>query len=150
MKTSKPGLILFLFATVLSFSCKKSDSTKPKTKTDLLTQASWKFSSANAQGAGDITAQIPDCYKDNIYTFSSNGSGNVNESTNVCSPSTAGPFTWSFANNEATLHISTTLFPGGSSDFTLVTLNETNLVVSQMLTVAPYPTTNVTLTFVHP
>jgi len=150
MKPSYLSLVVFLFATLLSFSCKKSDNSKPKTKTDLITQASWKFSSANAQGVGDITAQIPDCYKDNIYTFMSNGSGNVNESTNVCSPSTAGPFTWSFTNNETTLHISTTLFQGGSSDFTLITLNETSLVVSQVIAIAPYPATNVTLTFVHP
>jgi hypothetical protein len=130
--------------------CNKDDDNPPqKTKTELITQSTWKLSTVNAAGFGDVTAQIPACYKDNIYTFVSNGSGSVNESTTVCSPTTAGPFTWGFLNNETTLHISTTLFQGGSSDFSLVTLNETNLAISQVMTIAPLPSTTVTFTFIH-
>jgi lipocalin-like protein len=151
MKKVLLPLASFLFFSVLFFACKKSNNNNntQKTKTQLITQASWKMSTVSAAGFGDITAQIPACYKDNVYTFASNGSGNVDESTNVCSPSTAGAFTWSFLNNETTLHISTTLFQGGSSDFSLITLNETNLVVSQMMTIAPLPATTVTVTFIH-
>jgi lipocalin-like protein len=146
----KPIVILAILALVFSACKKDSDKDKPKTNTDLLTQASWKFSSASASGFGDVSSQIPDCYKDNTYTFVSDGSGNTNESTNVCSPSTAGTFTWSFMNNETTLHISTPLFTGGSSDFTIISLNETNLIVSQTMTIAPLPPTTVQVTFVHP
>ena len=141
---------------ILSFSiffsaCKKdSNKDKPKTNTDLITQATWKFSSASATGFGDISSQVPDCDKDNIYTFVSDGSGNVNESSNVCSPSSAGAFTWNFTNNETGLHVSTALFPTGSSDLTIVSLTETNLVVSQTMTIAPLPPTTVEITFVHP
>jgi hypothetical protein len=146
----KPIAILVIL--FLSFSgCEKdSDNDKPKTNTDLLTQASWKFSSASASGFGDVSSQIPDCYKDNIYTFVADGTGSTNESTNVCSPSTAGAFTWNFMSNETTLHISTPLFTGGSSDFTIISLNETNLIVSQTMTIAPLPPTTVQVTFAHP
>ncbi|HEY7162317.1 MAG TPA: lipocalin family protein [Acidobacteriota bacterium] len=143
-------IVAILFFSAFTACKKDSNNDKPKTNTDLLTQASWKFSNASASGFGDITSQIPDCYKDNSYTFSSTGQGAVDESTIVCSPSSAGPFTWNFANNETQLHISTTLFQNGSSDFTIISLSETNLVVSQTMTVAPLPPTTVTVTFVHP
>jgi hypothetical protein len=147
----KPIIILaILFAGTLSACKKDSDKDKPKTNTDLLTQASWKFSAASASGFGDVSSQIPDCYKDNTYTFVSDGSGSVNESTDVCSPSTAGAFTWNFANNETGLHVSTPLFTAGSSDFTIISLTETNLIVSQTMTIAPLPPTTVEVTFVHP
>jgi hypothetical protein len=142
----------FLTTIVLFSACKKdsNNNNKPKTNTDLITQASWKFSAASAAGFGDVSSYIPACYKDNTYTFVSDGSGSVDESTNICAPSSAGPFTWSFTSNEDTLHISTPLFQGGSSDFKMVSLSETSLVVSQSMTIAPLPATNVEVTFVHP
>src|SRR5438128_1129104 len=98
---------------VASFvACKKSSSPHVKTKTELLAQSSWKLSTAVATGFGDVTSQVPACYKDNIYTFVANGTGTINESTNVCSPTTAGPFTWNFLNNEGTLHLSAAFFQG--------------------------------------
>ena len=143
------ALVVFSVSLLFFAACSKSDSKTSKTKTDLITQGSWKFSSASAAGYGDVSPLIPSCYKDNVYTFASSGSGSVNESTDVCSPSTAGPFTWNFTNNESTLHISTTLFQGGSSDFTVVSLTETNLIVSQMMTISPFPSTTVQVTFIH-
>ena len=144
-------ILVFLTTIVLFTACKKdSNNSKTKTNTDLLTQASWKFSAASATGYGDVSSYIPACYKDNTYTFVSDGSGSVDESTSVCSPSTAGPFTWSFTSTEDTLHISTPLFQGGSSNFKMVSLSETSLVVSQSMTIAPLPATTVEVTFVHP
>jgi len=148
MKKGSWQIIALVFLIVCFGACKKS-SPHVKTKTELLVQSTWKLSTAVAAGFGDITSQVPACYKDNIYTFVSNGSGSINESTNVCSPTTAGPFTWSLLNNETTLHLSATIFTGGSSDFTLTSLTETNLVISQIVTIAPLPATNVTFTFIH-
>ena len=130
-------------------SCKKSGHVK--TKTELITQSSWKLDHATAVGFGDITAQIPACYKDNVVAFVSNGTGTVDESTNVCSPSNAGSFTWIFQTNETMLHLSTTLFSGGSGDFTIVSLTETNLVVSQTVILPPPPgvQVNAEFTFKH-
>ena len=130
-------------------ACSKSDSNSSKTKAELITEGSWKFDHATASGIGDVSGAIPNCYKDNVVVFVSGGTGNISEGTDVCSPSTAGNFTWSSKDNDATLSLSTPLFTGGSGDFTLVSLTETNLIISQMMTIAPYPSTNVEVTFKH-
>jgi len=73
----------------------------------------------------------------------------LDEGTTICSPSYAGSYTWSFQTSESVLHLSAAIFTGGSSDFGLVSLDGTNLVVEQMMTVAPYPPTTVQVTFKH-
>lgn len=134
-------------------SCHKSDYTAPpaKTKTELLTQGTWKFSSATANGT-DISNQAPPfdaCRKDNIITFTAAGGGNVNEGPTSCSPPEGTTFTWNFTTNETILHISAVLFPGGQNDFTLVSISETALVVSQFYTPPLGPSFLVTVTFQH-
>lgn len=147
MSVLKTTVFLGILCLILA-SCKKS--VHVKTNTELLTQSSWKFDHATSSGT-DISSQIPACYKDNVVAFVSNGTGTVDESTNVCSPSNAGSFTWSFQSNETMLHLSTTLFSGGSGDFTIVSLTETNLVVSQTVILPPPPGVQVTavITFKH-
>jgi hypothetical protein len=147
MKKKILFLLACLFLIILSIpACQKDDNTPaPITKTQLLTQSSWTFEKATAGAFGDVSAQIPACYKDNVFTFLRNGTGNVNEGANVCVPSTARAFTWAFQNNETTLNISTTLFPGGSSTFTIVSLTETNLVISQPVTLPPPISSTVTV-----
>ena len=139
---------VFCFTALFFTNCDKNDDPPPApqpTKTELITKSSWKFSTAFA-GSTDVSS-VPQlaCFKDNIITFSANLSGNINEGTNICSPTTAGPFTWNFASNETILHISTVLITGGSNDFTLVSLTETQLVVSQNYP----PIGTVTVTFIH-
>ncbi len=136
--------IVFLFIT----ACNKNETTPAPTKTQMITQSSWKFEKAKASGI-DISAQVNACFKDNIATFNSSGSMTLDESTTVCSPSYAGSYTWSFQSGETILHLSAAIFTGGSNDFTLVSLNTTNLVVSQVMTVAPNPPTTVEVTFKH-
>lgn len=139
-------LIVFAFA-----ACDKGGGEDQKTKTELITQSAWKFDKATAAGFGDVSSYVDACYKDNLITFASNLTGTVSEAAVVCSPSTAGNFTWAFQTNETILNISATLFPGGSSNFTLVTLNETNLVISQDVTLPPPVsiTANVVFTLKH-
>ena len=145
-------ITLSALSVTLFTSCDKE--VKVKTKTELITQSSWKFDKATAVGLGDISSQVPACIKDNIYVFASNGTGSINESANICAPSTAGNFTWSLQSNETMLQLSAALFPGGSSDFTLISLTETNLVISQMMTLPSTPplpplTVNVEITLKH-
>jgi hypothetical protein len=143
--TSFVLVLAFLFIT----GCEKDDDPAPeKTKTELIVQSSWKFDKATSGGA-DVSGFVPDCWKDNIAVFASNGTGTIDESTNVCSPSVAGSFTWEFQTNETILHLSAPLFPGGSNDFMLVSLDETNLVVSQDVTIPPAGAQNVVFTFKH-
>lgn len=154
MKKQVSLLIVFIAANFFIYSsCNKSDYNPPapKTKTELITQSSWRFKSATASGT-DVSNQDPPfapCRKDNIITFTSVGGGNVNEGLTSCSPSEATTFTWNFANNETTLHISAVLFPGGNNDFTLVKLTETELVVSQFYTPPLGPSILVEVTFQH-
>jgi hypothetical protein len=133
---------------ILFVACKKSSS-HPKTNTDFLTQSSWKFDNAKV-GGSDVSAFLQTCQTDNVLTFSSNGTGVLDEGATKCNstdPQT-NPFDWSFASNETVLHVSTVLFTGGSSDFTIVTLNDSQLVLSQNIMVSGSSQTAV-VTFKH-
>ena len=149
MKQLKSTTLILMLVSLSFFACKKSSTSSPKTKTELITQNSWRFDHASAAGIGDVSSSIPDCYKDNVTVFATGGTGTISEGANVCSPSTAGSFTWEFQSNETVLHLSAALFSGGTGDFNLESLTETNLVVSQIMTIAPYPSTTVTITFKH-
>jgi hypothetical protein len=143
---------LFVAVALMVTACSK-DSVTVKTKTELITTGTWKFKGATANGA-DISNQNPPfsaCNKDNILSFSANGSGNVNEGATKCNAGdpTDTPFTWSFLSNETTLHISTVLFTGGSNDFTLESVSESELVVSQGYTPIAGPTYLVKISFQH-
>ena len=138
--------IAFLFIT----GCKKDKAPAPPpppTKSQLITQSSWKFDHARAGGI-DISSSVNACFKDNIATFSASNM-ELDEATTVCTPSYAGTYTWTFQSNETVLHLSAPIFTGGSSDFTLVSINATNMVLSQVMTVAPYPPATVVVTFKH-
>ncbi len=143
-------LLPILASIIICFSgCEKDKNDTPeKTRTELISENTWKFQSAAAMGM-DVSGSIDACIKDNILTISANGTGAVAESTLVCTPSTAGNFTWSFQSNETKIQSSVPLFPGGGTTFDIVTLTETTLVVSQEMTIAPFPPTVVTVTLVH-
>jgi hypothetical protein len=150
MKRLKSILIISFSSTFLFSACSKSDDNpSPKTKTELLTQGSWKFDHATAGGTDISNMSQLTCYKDNVMTFSTNFTGTITEGANVCTSPAPANFTWSFQNNETTLRFSFTLFQGGSSDFTIVSLTEANLVLSQQMTIAPLPPTTVEVTFKH-
>ena len=146
----------FLLLTVLSLNllifsgCKKESAPVPKTKTQLITQSTWKFKSAFA-GSINIGPSLQPCQIDNILTFVSNGTGTLDEGSDKCDPADPQirPFTWSFQTNETILFISATLFTGGSNTFNLVSLSETELVVSQTYTPPVGPSLLVTVTFNH-
>jgi lipocalin-like protein len=151
MKRLNLASFVVLSISLLFVACSKSDSNNnSKTKTQLITQASWKFSAASVNGA-DVSSLITPCQKDNILTFSATGgTGTLDEGAMKCNagdPQTT-PFTWSFTNNETILHVSTIFFTGGSSDFTIVSLTETQLVVSQIVNIAGTMQTAV-ITFIH-
>lgn len=141
-----PLALLFL---LLYCSCSKDNSTPAKTRTEILCQASWKFSAATVGGI-DVSSQLSPCQKDNIVKFNSDGSGNLDEGATKCNgadPQTSS-LTWSFQTNETQLQVSTILFTGGSNLFNVVTLNETQLVASQNITVGGSPQ-NAVVTFIH-
>ena len=142
---------VFCFATLFITSCDKNDDPPPTppTKTELITKSSWKFSSAKANGA-DATALIPACFKDNTMTFVATGTGTISEGATACVPPAPASFTWSFQSSETQLNLNTPLITGGSGLFTIVSLTDVNLVVSQTMTIPPSITPiNAELTFIH-
>lgn len=151
MKSTHRLLAGVLSLTLFFAACQKDDDgPAPKTKTQLLTQASWKFSSATVGGT-DVSAAFQACQKDNILTLAAAGTGTLDEGPAKCNagdPQTS-PVTWSWLSGETQLNISTTLFTGGSSTFTLVSLTETQLVVSQSITIPPAGAQTAVVTFIH-
>jgi hypothetical protein len=141
-------LSILLVSGLFFVACKKSSS-HPKTNTDFLTQSSWKFDNAKVNG-NDVSIFLQACQTDNVLTFSTNLTGSLDEGATKCNstdPQT-NPFTWNFASNETVLHVSTVLFTGGSSDFIIVTLNDTQLVLQQTITVSGSPA-NAVVSFKH-
>ena len=145
-------LILFIIC-ALSFSlnsCDKDDTPAVKPKTELLTQSSWKFKAATANGS-DVSNQNPPfapCRKDNIITFVISGTGTVSEGATACSPAENASFTWNFTSDESMIHFSTALYPNAPNDVTVVSVSETELVISFPYTVGSI-TVTVIVTFQH-
>ena len=146
--------LLILLVTISSFifySCSNKDTTPaPKTKTELLTQGSWKFKSAFI-GATDYSSSLQACQKDNIYTFVAAGTGTADEGLTKCNGADPQTFslTWNWVSNETILHINTTLFSNTSNDFTLISLSETELVVDTWYTPPVGPSLLIRVTFQH-
>jgi len=150
MKSIKSIVPILLSVGFYLASCdKSSDDSTSKTKTELITQGSWKFDNAKVGGI-DVSAFLQTCQKDNILVFASAGTGSLDEGPTKCDPGDpqTATFTWNFASNETVLHVSTVLFTGGSSDFNIVTLTGTQLVLSQNITVSG-TTQNAVVTFKH-
>jgi hypothetical protein len=147
-------ILSICFIAVLSIltGCDKGDDPgpAPKTKTEHITAATWKFDNAKAGGSDISSNPMLTCYKDNTMTFSSNLTGTISEGATVCASPAPPTFTWSFQTSETILNISAIIFPGGSSNFTVNSVNETNLVLSQDVTIPPAPMpVNVVITFKH-
>jgi len=125
-------ILAILSAAVILFTACKKDSNNAKTKTDFLVQGSWKFDNATVSGS-DVSSLIQSCQKDNTITFALGGTGTLGEGATKCNAtdSQSRSFNWSLTANETLLHVTATLFTGGSSDFNVVTLDDNQLVLSQ-------------------
>jgi hypothetical protein len=151
MKMKILSIFSFAILSLFVFSACEEDPDPPpqKTKTELISQGNWKFQGAT-YGGTDISSQPQiACFIDNIFTVSANGTGVVDEGAVSCNPSTAGPFTWNFQTNETELFISKALVSGGSNVWSVVTLNDNNLVISQTVTMPPAPAALLVITFKH-
>jgi len=142
-------LLSILFSSTVLISCKKDDDPDEKTNTELITAGTWRFGAAFI-GTADVSSGLQTCQKDNTMVFAAAGTGTLDEGPTKCNsadPQTV-PFTWSFSSNETILNVSATLFTGGSNTFNVVTINESQLVLSQTVTISGTPQ-NVTVTFLH-
>lgn len=144
---------VFLVITSCSKSDNNDDGQLPPTKTELLTKATWKFNKAEASGI-DVTNQLPDCLTDNTITFNSSeerkGTGVADEGATKCGAAQNTSFSWTLNSAETTLTSDKALFTGGSTDFAIVSLTETEFVTTQVMTVPGFPAPmNVKLTMKH-
>ena len=146
----KQLLFLLSLTAFLLISCEEDNPPTPKTKTQLLTQGTWRFSAATANGS-DASGFLQACQKDNIYTFVSGGTGTVDEGASKCNASDpqTSSLTWNFASGETILHISAPFFSGSGNDFTLVALTETQLKISFAYSPPGGPVVLIEATFVH-
>lgn len=131
----KKLLIIAAMGAFVFNSCKKEETTaKTKTKTELLTSAKWIGKSFTINpgidiGGGvvitDFYTQLEPCDKDDYDKFEINGLGTSNEGALKCDPTSpqSTAFTWALKNNE-------TVLTQDGEDGDLVTLNETDLIVS--------------------
>jgi hypothetical protein len=110
-KTILSLLLMASFVFALS-SCKKDEANNtPKTKTQLLTLAPWKYSKLEIGSAATgpwtaLTNQLA-CSTDDVYTFKANGTFEKDNGAVKCVSAdpqvSAG--NWSFSNNENTLTV---------------------------------------------
>lgn len=109
MKVLTPCVFLLLF--FILTGCKKSNQQNDTmvNKEKLLTEKPWRLFSygldVNNNGLTDPSEEaIINCEKDNTYSFAPNGSGVVEENTELCPGKNAlSSFQWSFTNNETEL-----------------------------------------------
>src|SRR5688500_12114377 len=110
-------LFFLLVAYSLNTACQKDDTPPPSTKSvaERLTQQTWIFQEAGLDGDKNGTVDQQDpylqaCKKDNLVTFSANGTGVNDEGATVCNagdPQTI-PFVWSLSNGDKNLTVDNT------------------------------------------
>jgi len=151
MKKLLLPLTLFALSILALASCKKSSGTS-KSKTELLTQASWKINAlgidVNMNGTIDNgESQEEDCQADNTFTFNTNGTGTDDEGSLLCSgqPQTQD-FTWSFKSNETIISANNVTFNG---DFTISSLTDTELKAYQDVAMGGGITARLLVIFKH-
>lgn len=120
-------------ALVTFAGCSKDDGGSSKSRTELITQSSWKYESAgiDADRNGIVDSPLPPgmidpCEMDNLITFNANGSGLVDEGPTKCnggSPQTV-PFSWSLKDNEQTIVFSGMSFGGLNGDVKLKNISD--------------------------
>jgi hypothetical protein len=132
----KISLLVLISLPFCFLACQKEKSAKAPTKIEILSSQVWKFDKATVAGQ-DISNQIPVCYQDNLFTLKADKTGSIDESTNVCTPSSAGTFTWRFSTGEDSLIISIPLVAGFSGSFKIDSISMTVLKLSQTVNVPP-------------
>ena len=117
---------------IINDNCSKKDNNV--SKTTLLTTGSWNITSSLNDDDGDgiyetdNLAMSPACFKDNYFTFFTNGQFEINEGPTKCDPMDPQTETvsWQFASNETKLVID-------GDTFDLVDLSNSTLIIKEDL-----------------
>ncbi|HEY6436689.1 MAG TPA: hypothetical protein VIY47_08865 [Ignavibacteriaceae bacterium] len=127
------ALLLMIAGITTTLSCKKDkDINTAKTKTELLTTGTWKYTASTINPAYDyysdgilatnIFTIMKSCEKDDFETYKTNGMWEYNEGPTKCDPSYPQVFSesWSFTANETKLLL-------GTGENTILELTATTL-----------------------
>ena len=111
---------LLIITGIITFSCKKDKKeTTVKTKTELLTTGTWKFTAAvitpaydyygDGNSVTDIFSIMKPCEKDDYEIYKTNGIWEYHEGPTTCYPLNPQEFSdsWHFAANETKLVVGT-------------------------------------------
>lgn len=129
-------LLLWSLVAMAILSCNKNKdaTTTSKTKTELLTAGTWKFTAAvitpaydyygDGNSVTDIFSIMKPCEKDDYEIYKTNGIWEYHEGPTTCYPANPQEFSdsWHFANNETKLFV-------GVDEITILELTETTLKV---------------------
>jgi hypothetical protein len=136
----KKPFFTFLMGMTLLYSCSEKETDPQPTRTELLTNGSWKYDSggvdSDRNGTIDITIEstgFPACRLDNIGTFQNGGLGINDEGPTKCNagdPQTTN-FNWSLTDSDSKLNISGSGFFGASGQFNVRTLTNAQLSISK-------------------
>lgn len=149
--TMKPTRYLLLLLIVISFtlsSCKKSESPKEKSRTELLTQKPWILVKWRYNIAGgdwvDAFSKEAACENDDVFTFKTDQSCTRAMGTLICNPEFPQPRAgkWSFPGHEGYLYLK---YVWRDDTFIIDALNENTMALR-----SHHSTINDEFTFAHP
>jgi hypothetical protein len=121
--------LLILPMLVATTACRKKGDDTNKSKTELLTQHSWRHEAYGTDDNNDGTIDTPvamdACRNDDLISFATNGSGTFNQGSDLCFPASpvVQDFTWEFTNNESKL-----VYAGGTN--TIISLTDHKMVLA--------------------
>ena len=135
----------FLFVILFS-ACSKDDD--PLSTSEMLASGAWKFDEGgidnDQNGTVDLIIQVgllSPCIADNTISFSTTGSGIIDEGASKCDPAAAQStnFTYTLSNNDKQINISGADLLGLGGNFEITEVSETRLGLSKDTTLAAFP-----------
>jgi hypothetical protein len=145
MKQMKYFIPAFLFLALFS-ACSKEDD--EPTTAELLASGTWKFDEGgvdnNQDGMVDLIISVgllDPCTADNTITFSTNGTGVIDEGATKCMPSASQStnFNYSLSNNDTEITLSGADLLDLGGNFEITEVSSTRLGLSKDTTLAPFP-----------
>lgn len=155
----KPVIVALILAGFTFFACKKDDDDKvtPVTAVDLLASGAWKIDTVgfDADKNGTIDEAVPsgfleECDLDNTLTFNKDGAtGVADEGATKCDPSDPQTINYGYQlkNGDSVINFTGDLPDELKGDVNIITLSNTQFIMSKRIVVAPVFDENLIIAF---